>query len=75
MIGDTDSAARQAVVGALNSIGSAKMPERIQTSPANTMIRLSRISGKFAGYFGYADCAELLLQCCDDENERSQGRG
>ena len=70
MIGDTDAVARQAIVGALNSIGSAKMSERIKPylQHENPLVRES--AAKIAGYFGYTDCADLLFECCNDENER-----
>jgi len=70
MIGDADGAARQAIVGALNSIGSEKMPERIKPllRHENPLVRES--AAQIAGYFGYADCAEALFDCCNDENER-----
>jgi HEAT repeat protein len=70
MMGDPDAAVRQAVVGALNSIGSAQMSSRVQlllTDP-NPLVRES--AAKIAGYFGYPDSADLLLKSCNDPDER-----
>ncbi len=70
MIGVSDSAARQAVVGALNSIGSARMPERIKELLLDERPLVRESAAKIAGYFGYPDCADLLLKCSQDEDER-----
>ncbi len=70
LIGDTDAAVRQAVVGALNSIGAPEMPARIipLLNDEDPNVRESAV--KIAGYFGYAECADLLLERCRDEDER-----
>lgn len=70
LIGDPDGGVRQAVVAALNSIGSAKMPQRIKPllRDENPLVRES--AAKIAGYFGYEDCADTLLECCNDPDER-----
>lgn len=61
---------RQAVVGALNSIGhpdmAGEMAKRL-LSP-DPLIRESAV--KVAGYFGYDDCRDLLLACCTDPEEQ-----
>ena len=69
MIGASDSATRQAVVGALNSIGSARMPERIRELLHDKRPLVRESAAKIAGYFGYPDCADLLLRCSQDEDE------
>ena len=70
MIGVSDSAVRQAVVGALNSIGSAKMPLRIKALLQDERPLVRESAARIAGYFGYPDCADLLVQCSQDEDER-----
>lgn len=70
MIGNPDGTVRQAVVGALNSIGSAKMPPRIKPLLEDSDPLVRESAAKIAGYFGYENCAELLLQCSSDEDER-----
>jgi len=70
MMGDPDAAVRQAVVGALNSIGSSQMSSRVQSllNDPNPLVRES--AAKIAGYFGYPASADLLLKSCKDEDER-----
>ena len=46
------------------------MPERIKPLLQHDDPLVRESAAKIAGYFGYSDCAELLLQCCDDEDER-----
>jgi HEAT repeat protein len=70
LIGDPDGAVRQAVVGALNSIGSSRMPQLIKPLLRDERPLVRESAAKIAGYFGYEDCADLLLECCDDEDER-----
>lgn len=70
LIGDADAAVRQAVVGALNSLGVPEMPARIMPllDDADPNVRESAV--KIAGYFGYRQCADLLLARCRDADER-----
>ncbi len=70
LVGDADAAVRQAVVGALNSLGAPEMPARIipLLEDADPNVRESAV--RIAGYFGYPECAELLLARCDDREER-----
>ena len=70
LIGDPEGATRQAVVGALNSIGSARMQERIRPLLKNENPLVRESAARIAGYFGYADCADLLIDCSSDEDER-----
>jgi HEAT repeat protein len=61
---------RQAVVGALNSIGHPEMEGEMAKrllSP-DSLIRESAV--KVAGYFGYDTCRDLLLACCADTEEQ-----
>lgn len=69
-VGDASASARQAVIGALNSLGSPEMPARVRPllSDADPNVRESAV--RIAGYFGYAECADLLLERCHDEDER-----
>lgn len=69
LIGDPDTAVRQAAIAALNSIGDARMPARIRVllSDPSPLVRESAV--KIAGYFGYRDCIEPVLARCHDESE------
>ena len=70
LIGDPDGGVRQAVVAALNSIGSARMPARIKPLLQDTNPLVRESAAKIVGYFGYEDCADSLLECCNDPDER-----
>ena len=70
MMGDPDAAVRQAVVGALNSIGSAQMSSRVQALLTDPNPHVRESAAKIAGYFGYPASAELLIESCNDEDER-----
>jgi HEAT repeat protein len=70
LIGDADAAVRQAVVGALNSLGAPEMPARITPLLADADPNVRESAVKIAGYFGYPQCADLLLARCRDEDER-----
>ncbi|HYP29945.1 MAG TPA: HEAT repeat domain-containing protein [Blastocatellia bacterium] len=69
MIGQPNSAVRQAVIAAINSLGHPEMAERAQRllSDPDPYVRESAV--KIAGYFCYAECVELLLERCRDEDE------
>ena len=58
LLGHADTAVRQAVIAALNSIGHPDMPERIVglLDDPNPVVRESAV--RIAGYFGYAACAD-----------------
>ena len=70
LIGDADAAVRQAVVGALNSLGAPEMPARIVPLLGDEDPNVRESAVRVAGYFGYAECADLLLERCRDEDER-----
>jgi HEAT repeat protein len=70
LIGDVDGAVRQAVVGALNSIGSSRMEQLVKPLLRDERPLVRESAAKIAGYFGYEDCADLLIDCCNDEDER-----
>jgi HEAT repeat protein len=70
LIGDADGAVRQAVVGALNSIGSSRMEQLIKPLLRDERPLVRESAAKIAGYFGYEDCADLLIECCNDADER-----
>jgi HEAT repeat protein len=70
LIGDRDAAIRQAVVGALNSLGAPEMPARIIPLLDDLDPNVRESAVKIAGYFGYPECADLLLERCRDEDER-----
>ena len=58
-----------AAIGALNSIGHPDMAARMQTliGDPDPLVRESAV--KIAGYFGYAACADGLLERCRDAVE------
>ncbi|MFL6254504.1 MAG: sister chromatid cohesion protein PDS5 [Pyrinomonadaceae bacterium] len=70
LIGDADAAVRQAVVGALNSLGAPEMPARIIPLLVDEDPNVRESAVRIAGYFGYAECADLLLERCLDRDER-----
>lgn len=70
LIGDPDAAVRQAVVGALNSLGAPEMPARIIPLLDDEDPNVRESAVRVAGYFGYPECADLLLERCRDEDER-----
>ena len=70
MVGDPDSAVRQAVVGALNSIGSSQLPVRVKPLLTDSEPLVRESAARIAGYFGFDNCADLLLQCASDSDER-----
>ncbi len=70
LIGHDDAGIRQAVVGALNSLGAPEMPVRIVPLLSDPDPNVRESAVKIAGYFGYAECAQPLLDRCHDEDER-----
>src|SRR6185436_17974539 len=64
-----DTAVRQAAIGALNSVGHADMPSRIGAllDDSNPVVRESAV--RIAGYFGYRQCLDRLLERCADPSE------
>jgi HEAT repeat protein len=70
LIGHSDAVVRQAVTGALNSLGSPQMPTRIVPLLSDPDPNVRESAVKIAGYFGFPECAELLLDRCHDQDER-----
>jgi HEAT repeat protein len=64
-----DTAVRQAIIAALNSIGHPDMPARIVVllDDVNPVVRESAV--KIAGYFGYRECLDRVLERCADPSE------
>ncbi|HVL66220.1 MAG TPA: HEAT repeat domain-containing protein [Vicinamibacterales bacterium] len=69
LVGHPDVVVRQAVIGALNSLGHRDMPARVRTllDAADPATRESAV--RIAGYFGYPECLEALLERCSDPDE------
>jgi HEAT repeat protein len=69
LLGDKDVSVRHAAIGALNSIGHPDMAARMRTliGDPDPLVRESGV--KIAGYFGYAPCADGLLERCRDAVE------
>ncbi|HEX8634259.1 MAG TPA: HEAT repeat domain-containing protein [Pyrinomonadaceae bacterium] len=70
LVGDRSAAVRQAVIGALNSLGSPAMPGRVLPLLDDPDPNVRESAVKIAGYFGYPECADLLLERCGDDDER-----
>jgi len=70
LLGHPNAAVRQAVIGALNSLGHPDMPRRLipLLGSANPHERESAV--KIAGYFGFEQCKALLFERCHDPNEQ-----
>jgi HEAT repeat protein len=68
-LGHPDPAVRQAVIGALNSIGHPEMPARIVGLLDAEDPRTRESAARIAGYFGYVECADRLLAHLDDPDE------
>lgn len=70
LIGHPAPAVRQAVVGALNSLGHPELAAHVAIllRDSNPYVRESAV--KIAGYFGYPNCIDHMLECCNDPDER-----
>jgi HEAT repeat protein len=68
-LGDPDSAIRQSVVAALNSIGHPDMPRRTAALLGESDPHVRESALKIAGYFGYARCLDSVITCCRDASE------
>jgi len=69
LVGDEDSAIRQAAIAALNSIGHPEMPAHVARllDDPSAVVRESAV--RIAGYFGYSECFAGVLECCADSSE------
>ena len=69
LLGHPDSTVRQAVIGALNSLGHPDMASRVCAllSSADSRVRESAV--RIAGYFGYSECTDTLVALAGDEDE------
>lgn len=70
LLGAENSSVRRAAVAALNSIGHPQMPGRIKKllQSKNPLERESAI--QIAGYFGYLECKDLVIQSLEDPDQR-----
>lgn len=68
-LGDPDSAVRQSVIAALNSIGHCEMPRRIAALLDDPDPNVRESALKIAGYFGYAECVEQTIAACRDVSD------
>jgi HEAT repeat protein len=66
LVAHPDAAVRQAVIAALNSIGHPEMATRVAPLLRDPMPHARESAVRIAGYFGYRECADDLLACCDD---------
>jgi len=69
LMGHPQTSVRQAVVGALNSIGHPDMPEVMEGLLKSPDPRVRESAVRVAGYFGYDNCRELMILRADDEVE------
>ena len=66
MLDHPESAARQAVVSAINSIGHPQMEAAISARLKSESPRVREAAARIAGYFGYASCLRQMVELCDD---------
>ena len=66
MLDHPESAARQAIVSAINSIGHPQMEPAISARLRSESPRVREASARVAGYFGYASCLRQMVELCDD---------
>ena len=66
MLDHSESAARQAVVSAINSIGHPQMEAAISARLRSESPRVREAAARIAGYFGYASCLRQMVELCDD---------
>jgi HEAT repeat protein len=73
LLGHPSAAVRQAVISAINSLGHPDMARQTIALIQDPDPRVRESAVKIAGYFGYPECADLLLAAAttdDDENVR-----
>jgi HEAT repeat protein len=66
LLDHSESAARQAVVSAINSIGHSQMEPAISARLKFESPRVREAAARIAGYFGYASCLRQMVELCDD---------
>jgi len=66
MLDHPESAARQAVVSAINSIGHPQMEASVSARLRSESPRVREAAARIAGYFGYASCLRQMVELCDD---------
>jgi HEAT repeat protein len=64
-----ESAVRQAVVSALNSVGHPQMEVAIARRLKHESPRVRESAARIAGYFGYGSCLRQMVELCDDADE------
>ena len=69
LLAHTDATVRQAVIGALNSLGHPDMCARVQALLDSTDPLMRESAVRIAGYFGYRECADAVLARCEDPVE------
>ncbi len=72
LIGHPDPSVRQAVIAALNSIGHPDMATRLGPLLRDSAAPVRESAVRIAGYFGYRECADDILRCCDDPDPSVQ---
>ncbi len=68
-IGHPHRAVRQSIVGALNSLGHPQMAQRVALLLEHDDPHVREAAVQIAGYFGYEECIEQLIDRCYDPNE------
>jgi HEAT repeat protein len=66
MLDHPESAARQAIVSAINSIGHPQMEAAISARLKFESPRIREAAARIAGYFGYASCLRQMVELCED---------
>lgn len=60
---------RQALIGAINSLGHPDMPHRIAEAIADPDAYLRESAVRIACYFAFPNCFPAVLACCTDEED------
>lgn len=66
MLDHPESAARQSIVSAINSIGHPQLEGAISARLRYESPRVREAAARIAGYFGYESCLRQMVELCDD---------
>ncbi|MGV3486808.1 MAG: HEAT repeat domain-containing protein [Planctomycetaceae bacterium] len=69
-LGHSSVRVRQAAVAAINALGHPSTAADVQRLLSDSSTSVCESAVKIAGYFGFAECVDALLACCDHPQER-----